>query len=326
MEALIRNSPGIRNDLLVRIPREEIELCMLHIAHRDDFMSSPGFLRGPADQDPIERAAIGKLKEPVQEHLARLRLVDDARKPLRRVIAIGSRNVGNNRCFQAWQSLELPRHFLIRGDKPFGQPTTFLTAIRGAGLCAKELLVREADVAESDRDITPSIDWSVFANCVLRKREIVPIEIVADQFYDMSHLIAVDRDTKCGKLILNELYDGFDLRSRETIVEVIRRRCVPRNRFLHNALGLSSSEILILQREGTPEEIACWLREEGADDGFILDNGGSVFCWAWWVACAGGYLFQAPDFRPAASAVLAFVLQGAPYVQIRGGTVSSTIV
>jgi hypothetical protein len=95
---------------------------------------------------------------------------------------------------------------------------------------------------------------------------------------------------------------------------------------LHNCIGLSNESIFILQREGTPEEVANFLREAGAEDGIILDNGGSVACWAWWLYPRGGFLFSAPDFRPPASSILAFVLKGPVGVNLPGGSVAYTIV
>jgi len=96
-------------------------------------------------------------------------------------------------------------------------------------------------------------------------------------------------------------------------LRALREKGVPRNRFLHNCLGLSEDSIFILQRERTIEEIAHWLKEVGAKDGLILDNGASVFCWAWWLHPKSGFLFSAPDFRPNASAVIAFILKGVSY-------------
>ena len=101
---------------------------------------------------------------------------------------------------------------------------------------------------------------------------------------------------------------------------------MPRNRFLQNALGLCKENLYIFQREGTIEEIGHWLKEAGAKDGIILDNGGSVFCWAWWGYPKGGYIFTAPDFRPPSSAVIALVLKGPARTDLPGGSVSFSVV
>lgn len=323
MQVTISKSAGLRNDLLLAIPREELETVRFHIINRDGFMGLPGLLRGTEKQDAGERAAVGKLKRPVEEHLhAMAGVVDETGRPLRRLIAIGSRNVGNNRGFQAWQRGLTPQRFLIRGDTPWDRPVPMLALTRGQGLEARDLRLSERTVFEECRDITEEIEWCVFANCVLRRGRAIPVEEMADQFYDMAHLAAADRGTERGKQIWEALYHGFDLRPRGEIVAALRRLRVPRNRYLHNAVGLAPARVTLLQREGTVEEMAQWLREAGAEDGFILDNGGSVFCWAWWIGEKGGYLFRAPDFREPSSAVLAFLLRGAPYTDLPPGSVS----
>ena len=57
---------------------------------------------------------------------------------------------------------------------------------------------------------------------------------------------------------------------------------MPRARYVHNAVGVNADEVIVVQREGTIEEIGAALVDAGADDGVILDNGGSVVCWVWW--------------------------------------------
>lgn len=100
---------------------------------------------------------------------------------------------------------------------------------------------------------------------------------------------------------------------------------VLRNRFLRNAIGLSDESLFILQREGTIEEIALWLKEAGARGGIILDNGASVFCWPGWLYPKSGFLFTAPDYQPKASAVLVLVLKGPAVCDLPGGSVSFSI-
>jgi len=326
MQATINKSAGLRNDLRLVIPREELETVRFQVVNRDGFMLLPGLLRGTEKQEPAERAAVGKLKRPVEEHLrAMAEVLDESGRPLRRVIAIGSRNVGNNRGFQAWQRGAAPQRFLIRGDAPWDLPVPMLTFTRGRALVARDLQLSERTVFEDCRDVTEEIEWCVFGNCVLRRGRAVPVEEMADHFYDMGHLVAADREANQGKQVWEAIYHGHDLRPRAEIVDALRRLRVPRNRYLHNAVGLAPERVIILQREGTVEDVAQWLRDAGAEDGFILDNGGSVFCWAWWIGDKGGYLFRGPDFREPSSAVLAFVLYGPPYTDLPSGSISYTV-
>jgi hypothetical protein len=298
------------------IPREELETAHFHVVNRREFMGLPGLLRGATRQDQIERDRVNALKRPVGEHLEALGLVDPAGRALARVVAIGSRNVGNNRGFHAWQRNCEPQHFLIRGDTPFAAPLPMLAFTRASELVVRDLL---------PQDPGNDIEWCVFANCVLRRGRPMPVEEIADQFYDIGHLVAVDRRTEEGQAALTQLYDGFTLRPKAEIVAAMRDLRLPRNRYLHNAIGLSAERVVILQREGTIEEFAAWLKEAGAEDGFILDNGGSVFCWAWWVNGTGGYLYRAPDFREPSSAVLALVLRGPARTALPSGSLSYTV-
>ena len=168
-------------------------------------------------------------------------------------------------------------------------------------------------------------------------------EEIIEQFYDIRHVLATydrtiqqeDRRTKefhdVGWEKESKIYDGYPDRFRENALQALREYGIPRNRFFHNCLGLSEDNIFILQREGTIEEVAHWLREAGAKDGIILDNGGSVFCWAWWLNAEGkhpqgGFLFTSPDFRPPSSAVVALVLKGPVLTDLPTGSVSFSAV
>ena len=104
------------------------------------------------------------------------------------------------------------------------------------------------------------------------------------------------------------------------------RAGVPRARYVHNAIGFSTSDLVVLQREGTIEDIGAALLAAGAEDGIILDNGGSVACWAWWVnAYAGGIVSPTVDYRPPGTSAIAFVLKGPPNIDLPGGSVSYSV-
>ena len=110
--------------------------------------------------------------------------------------------------------------------------------------------------------------------------------------------------------------------SRPTSVRALREGS-PRARYFHNAIGLSATEIVIVQREGTIEEIGMALQDAGAADGIILDNGGSVACWAWWVNDYAGGLRLADRGLPASgTSAIAFVLRGSLRAVLPGGSVS----
>jgi hypothetical protein len=331
MQLHLNKSPGLRNDLLMVIPRSEIEEVLFHIADRERFMALPGLLRHVGQQNAEERTNVGKCKIPAEEHLQFLigrghDLLDGEGRPKRRVVVIGSRNVGNNHGFVAWQQAERPKFFHIDGDPLNYSSYSCLTRQRDGHLSIRDLNFRDDRVFEGGRDVSEEVNWCVFGNQVLRNGRVVPVEEIIDQFYDIRHVLAFDRSSASGREIEAEIYEGYPERFRENALKALREKGVPRNRFLQNALGLSDETIFILQREGTIEEVAQWLKEAGARDGIILDNGGSVFCWAWWLYPKGGFLFTAPDFRPPSSAVIAFILRGPATMNLPGGGVSFSVV
>lgn len=64
----------------------------------------------------------------------------------------------------------------------------------------------------------------------------------------------------------------------------------------------------------------------GAEEGIILDNGGSIACWAWWVnANGGGIVLPTVDYRPPGTSAIAFVLKGPPNIDLPGGKVSYSV-
>jgi hypothetical protein len=331
MEICLNKSHGLRNDLQIVLPRVEVDDTLFHIANRGRLMQLPGLVRHVPKQDPNVRRQVNDCKIPVEEHLKLLTergqaLLDHNGYPKRRVIAIGSRNVGNNHGFIAWQKNENPKPFNIQGD-PLNYPSYSCLIRHRTGRLAVQALRFDRDrVFDGDAEVTEEVEWCVFANWVLRDGKVVNIEDVIEQFYDIRHVLAFDREREAGRQIEAEIYKDYPGRYRENAIRALRDQGAPRNRYLHNCLGLSDDFIFILQREGTIEEVANWLKDAGAKDGIILDNGGSVFCWAWWLHPKGGFLFTAPDFRPASSAVIAFVLKGPAAPHMPSGSASFSVV
>ena len=98
---------------------------------------------------------------------------------------------------------------------------------------------------------------------------------------------------------------------------------MPRARYFHNAVGMSDDAVVVVQREGTIEEVGAALCEAGATDGVILDNGGSIACWVWWANLyAGGMVSPTVDYRPPGTSAIAFILKGPVRLELPGGSVS----
>jgi hypothetical protein len=311
------------------IDRKDLDAALLHVAHRDRLILQPGLTRH-RELTSQEREANRTCKIGFEEHLQRLGLLDADGRPRRRVVAIGNRNLGNNHGVVAWQADQTPRLFHIQGD-PLNYPAySCLITRRDGCLEIRDLRFfedgRRVEDAEDRRDLSDRIAWATYGQRILRGGRVVGIDTIIEQFYDIRHVLSYDHNRPEGRKIAHDLYQDYPDRFRANVLHAWRELGVPRNRYLHNCIGLSNDSVFILQREGTIEEVAHWLREAGADDAIILDNGGSVACWTWWIYPHGGFLLSAPDFRPPASSILAFVLRGPAAVKLPGGSVGYTIV
>jgi len=180
--------------------------------------------------------------------------------------------------------------------------------------------------AGEGRDVGDAIEWATFGQQVLRDGAVAGMDTLVDRFYDVRHLFAFDPRTADGDRIRTRIYEGYPDRFREN-VRAAWRGGVPRARYYHNAIGLNADALFIVQREGTVEEIGAALKDVGATDGLILDNGGSVACWAWWVNdYAGGLISPTIDYRPPGTSAIALVLKGPVRTELPGGSVSFTTV
>src|ERR1017187_2711969 len=279
MEIIVRKQHGLQNCLVASIGREELETVCLHITNRERLMRLPG-LRRHSPRDERFSKDVAACKKDCRAHLLELRdrgcaYVDGEGRPRRRVLVIGARNLGNNHRFVAWQNEEQPRLFHVAGD-PLGYLNDrYLTLDRSDRLQARTLTLKEDGVLENDLDISSVLRWCMFANCILQDGKVVSIEDTIEHYYDIAHVLALDRAKVADEKVLAEIYEGYPTTFRTNALRALVELRVPRNRFLHNVVGLSSDRIFIVQREGTPEELGSALADVGAQDAFILDNGGS---------------------------------------------------
>jgi len=84
-----------------------------------------------------------------------------------------------------------------------------------------------------------------------------------------------------GEKELRIIYENYSSDFKDKVLNELRAGRL-RSRYLHNAVETDEGKVIVLQRHRTVEEIGQWLRKAGTGDGLILDNGGSVFTWAWW--------------------------------------------
>jgi hypothetical protein len=329
MKLEITRREGLRNDLLLRLERDEIETALLSVAHRERLLALPGIPRHRTPT-PAERTDFEAAKLPIEAHLRTLGVVDEAGRARRPAIAVSNRNLGANHGHVAWQRTEAPRLFTVRED-PIDQGTySCLTAWCDGRVSIEDLCFdRDADRvrgAHDGRDLGAAIEWAAAGQRVLRAGRVAPLEEIIHRFYDIRHVLAFDPRRAEGARIRDAIYRGYPGTFRQNVTRAWRDSGVPRATYVHNAVGLSPRHLVVLQREGTIEGIAAALLEAGAEDGIILDNGGSVACWVWWANdYAGALVSPTVDYRPPGTSAIALVLKGPVKPELPGGSVSYTV-
>jgi len=148
----------------------------------------------------------------------------------------------------------------------------------------------------------------------------LPVSEMADPF-TIGHLVAIDRRTTKGKVALTQLYTASPASVRDH-----RDLRLPRNPTTSTMPSrFSADRLVILQREGTIEEIAACTERGGCRrTSILLDNAGQVFCWAWWVTDPRVPSTGA-DFRESSSALLALWLARAGADALPSGSLSYTL-
>lgn len=329
MRLEINRLEGLRNDLLLRLERREIDAVLLSVSERSTLMSLPGIPRHRYGT-PDEHQGLSACRVPIDRHLQRLGVLDDSGTLRRRAVAISNRNLGTNHGNVAWQRGESPRLFHIQED-PVDYPShTCLTVWRSGGVSITDLRFDGATGQVFDagdgRDLSDEIEWATFGQRVLHQGRVAQIEDIASQFYDIRHVLAFNHHQMQGEEIRHMIYRDYPRGFPDNVRNAWREVGIPRARYFHNAIGLSSDAVVVIQQEGTVEEIGAALKAAGADDGLILDNGGSVVCWVWWANLyAGGTVSTTVDYRPDGTSAIAFVLKGPLMTDLPGGSVSYTV-
>jgi hypothetical protein len=102
MRLEINRLKGLRNDLVLRIERSELDDALMSVANRDQLLELPGIPRHrAATTEEADRMAAAKV--PLDEHLRRMHIVDASGCARCRAIVISNRNLGTNHGRVAWQ-------------------------------------------------------------------------------------------------------------------------------------------------------------------------------------------------------------------------------
>ena len=230
-------------------------------------MALPGMPRH-RDATDDEARGIADAKLPIEVHLERLGVVDGEGRARRRAVAISNRNLGTNHGHVAWQRGERPRLFRIHEDPILSRVASFLTVRSGGGIAIEELEIDPAQdrlLDRDGRDASDRIEWATVGQRVLRAGRVTPIEEIAADFYDVRHVLAFDPRREAGERIRQEIYAGYPATFAANVQRAWRERGVPRARYVHNAVGVNANEVIVVQREGTIEEIGQALVDAGAD-------------------------------------------------------------
>lgn len=328
MRLEINRLEGLRNDLLLRLERSEIDFALLNVSQRQRLISMPGMPRH-REASAAECQAVAECKIVIEDHLRHLGILDAAGCPKCRAVAISNRNLGANHGNIAWQRTASPPIFRIAEDPCSYANYSCLTAWCDGKLSIDDLrfdFSAQRIYSADGRDMSDHVEWATFGQRVLRAGLLTPIEEIIDQFYDLRHVLAFDHHKDHGVRVRDDSYRDYPSRFRENALSAWRDAGVPRARYFHNAVGFSQDALFVLQREGTVEEIGAALRTAGAEDGIILDNGGSVACWAWWLnQYCGGLVSPTIDYRPPGTSAIAFVLKGPVSHDLPGGSVSYSV-
>ena len=263
----------------------------------------------------------------------RLGVVDDDGRAMRRAVAVSNRNLGTNAGHVAWQRGESPRLFRILED-PTDYRRVFVAERRWgertdcrSRICSSSTNRRRGprSLRDGGRDLSDEIEWATFGQRIVRGGRATPIEeIVAPVLRRAPRPRVRSRIATAGEGIAREIYAGYpeDVRGQRAAAPGASAACRVRATSTTRS-ACRRTAVIVLQREGTIEEIAAALIAAGAEDGLILDNGGSVACWVWWANdYAGGIVSPTVDYRPPGTSAIVFVLKGPVKVELPGGSVS----
>lgn len=139
------------------------------------------------------------------------------------------------------------------------------------------------------------------------------LEAFAVRDYDLRHVFGFPKDAP-DESSLRDIYRYFP--DWVPWCAAIRTRLQTIDRYetgYHAAFGVAADRFILIHRTATIPDLANDLRALGADDGVLLDSGGSCAIWANWAnSRQGGVLASHWNFRPARGAVVFLVLK-VPY-------------
>jgi len=327
------NLKGEEPEFYMKIGFESLDECLLSIAHRRLSNRGSGLIRhkgnpnGTREISGVRLEGVYDYKENKRdarlyhdtylEHIERLGL--DKLEKEKDFVIISNGNLGNNFWHVAWEHDKDKRLYCL-ADEPFSEKRAFIErkyscfiVPKNGEPCIGNVRFNEnGDLLDEEGKNLEEIKWLNYGQQIIRDNNVVSIEEIIDQFYDIMHVFDLkdwgetkERDIE----IMKGIYRSYPKKFREKMLRELGNGR-KRSRYYHSTLGVDDKGIVLYHYYDKIEEIAKRLVDKGVKDSIILDQGGSVGVYASWLYDGGGYLSNSSYFRPNRISTIAFVLKG----------------
>lgn len=324
------NFSGKEPEFSMKIGFDALDDVLLSIAHRQLSNRGSGIIRHLGNPNGT-RIFNGKVIDGIyeenkkdarifhdsyEEHVERLKLKERGKD----FVMISNGNLGNNYWNLSWQNDEQPHLYCLRDEhflEEHKRYSCFIVPKNKKPHIGITRFFGDEDIYDDlNRDITDQVDWANYGPQIVRNNNIVPIEEIIEQFYDIHHIFDFKdfgktdeekRRAENDKKVMNEIYRDYPNVFKEKLMNKLKT--LPRAKYYHSTLGVDENGIVLYHHKDTIEEIAKRLVDKGVKDSIVLDQGGSVGVYASWIYPKGGFLSSCSYFRPERISTIAFVLK-----------------
>ena len=168
-----------------------------------------------------------------------------------------------------------------------------------------------------DEKLSDKVDWAASGKPIVVNREPVDIYKELPQFYDIAHVVQISDRTVTGSendkernrdfAIAAEVFKNYPWEFKKRFTELLGKG-FPRASYYFDVVGVSDSRLMVLNMQGTIEDVARYAISKGMKEGIIVDEGGSLATWAWYHGDRGGFENVSMYFRPSAISTFGILL------------------